>query len=414
MLPIDDLKLRRSEITSRLNIIAGMSGDALTDEVRSESEKLGTELDTVEVRYRAALRAQPGPEVRTTIVEDSEVRERRAVRNKTGLRDYLTAACSGAPVSGAAAEFNASCNVPAGDHVPRELFEGPARELRQATEHRAITPGPAIDGAPQATIPFLFEASVVSTLGLDFPAVESGAVQIPSITTAPPSSVVAKDGTALSTAGAYSLVSRSPKRLTGQVQFRVEDLAVHPTLDSDLSMSLQDSLSNRLDEQAINGTGGDDLLGMFEQATNVSATATTDTFPLGLAAFASLVDGRYSRGMGDLRGIVGSATFGAYMALYHGGSGDVTLFEKLRSLMGSLEVSDRMPAVASGAQKGIVSRTAGAQPIRIYTWNSIQLIRDTVTGAADGKVTVTALQLVSDPYIPYGVNQVVEVHRDLS
>ena len=56
-----------------------------------------------------------------------------------------------------------------------------------------------------------------------------------------------------------------------------------------------------------------------------------DTFPLGLAAFASLVDGRYSRGMGDLRGIVGSATFGAYMALYHGGSGDMTLFEKLRS-----------------------------------------------------------------------------------
>ena len=183
------------------------------------------------------------------------MRERRAIRGRTGLRDYLTAACSGAPVSGAAAEFNASCNVAAGDHVPRELFEGPLRELRQASEHRAVTAGPVIDGAPQPTIPFLFEASVVSSLGLVYPAVEFGVQQIPSITTAPPASVVAKDGAALATAGAYSLVSRSPKRLTGAVEFRVEDLAVAPQLDSDLSMSLQDSLSNQLDEKAINGAG---------------------------------------------------------------------------------------------------------------------------------------------------------------
>ena len=49
-----------------------------------------------------------------------------------------------------------------------------------------------------------------------------------------------------------------------------------------------------------------------------------DTFPLGLAAFASLVDGRYSRGMGDLRGIVGSGagrTCGGSSARIHGSIG---------------------------------------------------------------------------------------------
>ena len=114
--------------------------------------------------------------------------------------------------------------------------------------------------------------------------------------------------------------------------------------------------------------------------------------------------------MGQLRGVIGSKTFAAYMALYHGGSGDVTLFEKLRALMGSLEVSDRMPDVSSGAQKGMITRNAGGQPIRIYTWGSLQLIRDPYSGAGTGKVTVTAVQLVSDPlYIPHGVAQVKEV-----
>ena len=238
--------------------------------------------------------------------------------------------------------------------------------------------------------------------------------QIPSLTTAPPASVVAEGGAALATAGAYTLASRSPKRLTGQIEFSVEDLAVHPALEDDLSMALQGSLSNQLDEQGFNGGGGTALSGLFHQATNVSATGTTDTFPLGLAAFSALVDGRYARNMNHLRGVIGSKTFAAYMALYHGGSGDMTLYEKLRGLMGSLEVSDRMPDVASGAQQGIVTRNAGMQPIRIYTWNSLQLIRDPYSGAGTGKVTVTAVQLVSDPFIPYGTNQVVEVNRDLS
>ena len=73
-----------------------------------------------------------------------------------------------------------------------------------------------------------------------------------------------------------------------------------------------------------------------------------------------------------------------------------------------------MPAVASGAQKAMITRNAGGQPIRVYTWGSLQLIRDPYSGAGGGKVTVTAVQLVSDPFIPYGTNQAVEVNRDLS
>ena len=61
-----------------------------------------------------------------------------------------------------------------------------------------------------------------------------------------------------------------------------------------------------------------------------------------------------------------------------------------------------------------MTKNASGQPIRIYTWDSLQLIRDPYSGAGSGKVTMTAIQLVSDPFIPHGVNQVIEVNRDLS
>ena len=397
-------RIRGNAIKGRLREIESI--EELTPELREESGTLQTELTDVEVREAAALASEPDPETKTVATDDGEDRERREIRSRTGLRDYLIAACSGAPVSGAAAEFNASCGVSAGDHVPRELFDAQARETR------AVTPGPAVDAPAMPTVPFLFEAAVISTLGLEYPTVASGLQQIPAITTAPPASVVAEGGAAPATAGAYTLTSRSPKRLTGQIEFSVEDLAVHPALESDLSISLQESLSSKLDEEGFNGGGGTALSGLFHQATNVNATGTTDDFSKALTAFAALVDGRYSRGMADLRGVVGPATFAHYMSLFK--DSDTSLFEKLRALMGSLVVSDRMPDVASGAQKGIVTLNAAGQPIRVYVWGSLQMIRNPYSGAGSGKVTVTAVQLVSDPFIPHGVNQAVEVNRDLS
>ena len=335
MLKSDTLGLRLSTIKEKLNTLSGL--DELTDEQRNEADALTVEYSQKETMWRAA-KVVEGDEQRAAEgafgggeTLDGEARERREIRNKTGFRDYLVAACSGAPVAGAAAEFNTACGVAAGDHVPRELFEAPARERRQS-EHRAVTPGPAIDGPVQPVVPYLFEASVISTLGLIFPSVPSGIQQVPAITTAPPADALDEGGAAPSTAAAYTLASRSPKRISGQIEFSVEDLAVHPALESDLSMALQGSMSNQLDETAINGNNaGGDLNGLFQQATNVTAGGTTDTFTLGLTAFAALVDGRYSRGMGDLRGIIGSSTFGHYMGLYHGGSGDMAVTRWARS-----------------------------------------------------------------------------------
>ena len=94
--------------------------------------------------------------------------------------------------------------------------------------------------------------------------------------------------------------------------------------------------------------------------------------------------------------------------------GDLTLFDYLASKLGSLRVSDRMPAVAGTGQKGIVTLNAGPSPIRIYVWSALEIVRDPYTGAAAGKVVLTATALVSDVYVPHGQSMVKEIHPKLS
>ena len=69
------LTLRASEIRQRLNEIAGLDGDALTDEIRAESARLGTEYADVETRRRAAIIAEDVETRKTATEPDAEHRE---------------------------------------------------------------------------------------------------------------------------------------------------------------------------------------------------------------------------------------------------------------------------------------------------------------------------------------------------
>ena len=133
-----------------------------------------------------------------------------------GIGDFLKAAVGGVQVSGAAAEYAASCGVPAVGHLPMAIFARSAPTV----ETRAITPGPAVDGALQPTVPFVFERSAAASLGIMMPQIPSGQAQIPKITTAVPADTLAKDGAAPSTAAAVTLVNQAPVRIAGQFEVR--------------------------------------------------------------------------------------------------------------------------------------------------------------------------------------------------
>ena len=204
------IQLKMSEKRQRLNELLGV--ETRDEAAQTELETLTGELQHLEPELRAALALEPDPDIQHVDVEDGQARELRGVRVKTGYADYLRAAASGSAVSGAAAEFAAACHVPDVGHMPMAIFPG-----RSQVETRAITPGPAVDGPVQPTIPYVFERSAAVSVGTSC-RVSGGQVQIPKITTAPPADTLAKDGAAPSTAAAVVLDSQSPVRIAGQVR----------------------------------------------------------------------------------------------------------------------------------------------------------------------------------------------------
>ena len=358
---------------------------------------------------RSALaEPDPEPDVITGGSVDPETRERVEIRSRTGLGDFLRAAVVGGEVTGAAAEYAAACKVPTAGHVPMAIFRD------RQPETRAITTGPAVDGTAMPVVPFVFERSAAASLGIMMPSVPAGQVQIPKITTAPPSGTLAKDAAAPATAAAVSLDSQSPKRIAGQFELRVEDLAVWPALEDALAQAMQGAMANELDEQTFNGTAGE-LNGLLVQAANVNAASAVETYTTGIARFAALVDGKHAYSLADVRAVIGSKTFALYAGVFaNTNKGEVSLFDYLAMKLGSIRVSDRVPAVSGSAQKGIVLLTAAAESPRIFVWDAMQVIRDPYSGAGAGKVTLTATALVSPLYLPHGTSQAKEVHPKLS
>ena len=405
---LQGLQVKQSTIRESINTLLG--NDSRTEEQNGELVKLTGEGTGLEVELRAAIVAEPDPTEVVSHTGDSETRERAELRSKTGIADFLRAAAGGASVSGAAAEYATSLGVPTVGHLPMALFAGSAPTV----ETRAITPGPAVKGMLQPTVPYVFERSAAASLGIMMPSVPSGQVQIPKITTAPPSDTVQKDGSAPATAAAVTLVNQAPVRIAGSFEVRVEDLAVMPSLETALGESLQGSMSNELDEQAFNGTATE-LNGLFTQAADESAASAIETYTSGIGRFAALVDGKHAYTLADVRAVIGSKTFALYAGLFaNNNKGDMSLFDYLTQALGSIRVSDRVPGVSSSAQRCICILSASAEAPKIHVWSAMQIVRDPYSGAGAGKVTITATALVSPLYIPHGVAQVKEVRPKLS
>ena len=393
--------LRQSEIRQAINSLLG--NDDRTEEQDAELVTLTDEGTAIEPEIRAAIVAEPDPQTTITAANDPETRERLEIRSKTGLADFLAAAAGGREVSGAAKEYAASVGCSPLNRIPLDIF------TVDQPEARAVTTGPAIDGIVEPAVPYVFAQSAAESLGIQMPMHGSGNVQVPRVTTAPPADTLAKDASAPSTAAVIALDSQTPKRIAGQFEVRAEDLAVYPELETVLGESIRGALSNELDEEVFNGAAAG-LNGLFVQATDVTVATAVETYATGIARFAALVDGQYAYSLDDLRCVVGPSTYAKYMGLISDG---MPLADYLKANLGSFRVSNRMPALASKGQRGIVTLNGGSSPIRIYVWNALEIIRDPYSGAGAGKVTLTATALVSEVYIPHTTSQVKEVHPKL-
>ena len=402
--------LKQSETRERLNVLAAK--DKPTDAEGVELTECRNKATAIEVELRKALANGDGDHLDDQgVVEDAETRERREIRSRARVMKFVMAAANVAPVDGAEAEVAEAYGCRPG-HMPLCMLE------ERQVEHRAITPGVVLPRPTDAIAPVIFSRTAGAALGVQFPSVAAGQAGYPVLVTAPTAGTVAKDSAAPATAGAFRLDTRTPTRVTGQFEVRVEDLALLPGMESALVGSINDSMGEEIDKGLFNGgaanfTTDGNIRGLFAQASDVTADSDIETFAKGVSMFAALVDGQYANSMADLRAVIGVSTYARYASQFQS-NGDVSLFDYLMGKLGGIRVSKRIPAKSSNAQKGLVARTAGSQPIRVPVWNDVQMIRDPYSEAGKGQIKVTAVMLVGSPHLPYGTSTIVEVHPKVS
>ena len=402
------LQVEQSEKREAANAL--LAKDALTDDERTELDTLTKRLQAIEPELRAALTlAQGEDDAATTGADtlDAETRERLELRGRCTVTAFLDAAIKGRLPSGAEAEYAAAEGV---DGIPLALFEPDPREVREQ-RNDASTAAPATVGVNLQPIrPAIFSESIAPRLGIEMPQVASGTYAEARIDTSLTASAKAKGGAAEATAAAFAVSTATPKRVSGRLGVRIEDVASvgQANFEAALRQNLALVLSDALDTQALTGDGqAPNLSGILQGLTDPSAPgAAAAKFDDFLASFAGGVDGLWASTMRDVAIVCGPATYQLSARSFrdvgtnNGHRGSVAFADYAREHTGGWWTNKRMPAVASNVQQAILHRK-GRSGIRTAVcphWGALS-IDDVYSGSASGTRYVTVHVLVGDVLI---------------
>ena len=383
MLPLQTLELRASEIRTRLSVIGAM--DDLPDETRSELESLRREYQSNELRRQALIISTDTPAPRIETRDDAEGREMRSLLRTGNVGEMLDAVLSRSAYSGANEEIRSHYGLDS-NQVPLSMLRDVDR-----LETRAVSPAPANVGTEQqAIIPYVFPQSVAAFLGVDMPVVGVGEAVFPVLTSELDVKTPAENAESDETTGSFSADALPPKRLQASFFYSREDRARFAGMDAALRENLSMGLSDGLDKQIVAGDPNGLLHGTILANNNVSAETT---YALYRSQFAySRVDGRYASVAGDIRIVMGAATYAHAASQYRGNSDNMDALMSLMDATGGVRVSAHVTAAASNKQNAII-RLGNARDMVAPIWEGVTLIPDEITKAKAGQIVVTAVML---------------------
>ena len=122
----------------------------------------------------------------------------------------------------------------------------------------------------------------------------------------------AKGGAAAGIAGAITVTTATPKRVSARLELALEDIAAvgQANFESILRENLSLALSDELDKQAINGDGqAPNLTGILQRLGNPADPTAIADFDAFVAAFANGVDGLWAGTMGEVAIVGGVSTY---------------------------------------------------------------------------------------------------------
>ena len=411
MTPKQRLQLEQSEKRQRLNEL--LAADNLDDEQRGELDALTKRMQQLEVELRAAIVAEPDPV--TSPAPATEDRDRLELRSKASVGRYLLAAMRGRSVSGAERELLDEAGLEDGT-IPLELWDTNPVEQRADT----VSGAPGTVGVNLDRLrPAVFAPSILPRLGVEMPRVKSGTYASGTITTSLTAASQAKGDAAMASAAAFTVTSVTPKRISARLAIAIEDVAAvgQANFESILRQNLSLALSDELDDQGLNGAGGNsnkDLVGIFHRLTNPTDPTTVAGFDSFVAAFAGGVDGLWAPTVKDVAVVAGVDTYRLSARTFRdrvidtgqrGGVslGDTAFSDYAMSMYGGWWTNKRMPATASTIQQAILYRkgrslmggSGGMRTAVCPHWNMIS-IDDIYSGSAQGERYFTMHVLLGD------------------
>ncbi len=373
------IALLMSEKREKLNSLLAV--DNLTDEQRAEMGDLTTRLQELEVEGRAAIVVEDETTITTTTAtdQDGEGRELRSLIDRANIGAIFESVLEHRASDGAEAEIQAHFKL-AANAIPLALLES-----------RAVTPAPANVGANQsAIIPGVCPESCATFLGIDMPTVGAGLAVFPVLTQNADVGTPAENAAQAETTGSFSADVLSPSRIQASFFYSREDRAKFAGMDESLRQNLSDALSDGLDSQILAGSNGL-FTGTNLANHNVAAITSYANYRSDLAY--SRVDGKYAASVGDLRIVMGSASYGHAASQFRSANaGDRAALEDLMQVTGGVKVSAHVPAVSGNKQNAVI-RLGSRRDMVAAIWQGVTLIPDEITKAATGEIVVTAVLL---------------------
>ena len=233
----------------------------------------------------------------------------------------------------------------------------------------------------------VFPMSVHAFLGIPTPTVPTGDV-FPVLSTSATVRTPAEGADADETTGAFLFENLTPKKLQASFYFSREDRKRFKDLGNALRMNLAEALSDKLDQQILNGTDG-----LFNGANlpNNAATAVS-TFASYKSQFAyGRVDGQWAASVSDVRIVMGSGTYAHAATVYPPSASNDAALSVLMADTSGVMVSSHVPAVDSSKKQNAVIRLGMRTDMVAPIWEDITLIPDEVTKAKSGEVIITAV-----------------------
>ena len=399
------IQLEMSERRESVNAL--LAKDEINEEERGKLSADTKRLQELETEHRAAIAVEGAEPTQTgASTVDAETRERVELRSKATLTNYLLAAARGRLVSGAEAELAAAAGIDGG--IPLELWD----VAENRTEDRATADAPSTTGVNLDQIrPAVFANSIASRLGIEMPRVESGAFATATITTSQEAGSHAKGSSAAGVAGAMTVTSVTAKRISARLELTLEDIATvgASNFESILRQNLSLVLSDELDDQAINGAGGNsgaDLNGIFHRLTAPTAPTAVATFDDFAAAHAGGCDGLWANSIKDVSIVVGPASYVLASKTFQSATnykGELSAASYAMTHTGGFWTNKRMPDAVSTIQQGILYRKgrsmmggSGAMRTAVCPhWNQVS-IDDVYSGSAKGERYFTVHVLLGD------------------